>query len=157
MSAYFENEERVEQLAASLERWHGTPFLQHHAKPGVGVDCVRFVREVFRECGVDVSSAEDLPRYGLSWGIHQAESQVLAWLLQERSLRKRFARPEPREPWIPGDILAVRRSLSVHHVGIAGADTHEVWHVDIPAGVTRIDWEAARGHLEIAGIFRLRA
>lgn len=153
---FFDTPEIETTLAASLRKWEGTPFRQHCAQPGIGVDCVRFVREVYRDCGIDVTSAEDIPRYSLAWGIHQAESQVLAWLLECPEARAKLGRVDVDDPWMAGDLLAVRRSQSVHHIGIVGPGAVEVWHVDIPSGVSRIAATAVREHLKVVSVFRLR-
>lgn len=158
MSApFFDTPEREVLLAESLRRWDGTPFRQHHAEVGIGVDCVRFVREVYRECGVDVGPAEDIPRYSLAWGIHQDQSQVLAWLLDCPEARATLRRVDVDDPWMAGDLIAVRRSQSVHHIGIVGPGANEVWHVDIPSGVSRIAAPAVREHLKVVSVLRLRA
>jgi cell wall-associated NlpC family hydrolase len=153
---FFDTPEREDLLAASLRKWEGTPFRQHAAVPKVGVDCVRFAREVYRECGVDVGPAEDIPRYSLAWGIHQDQSQVLAWLLTCQEARAMLGRVDVDDPWMAGDLIAVRRSQSVHHVGIAGPGANEIWHVDIPSGVSRIAATAVREHLQVVSVFRLR-
>lgn len=153
---FFDSIERKNLLAQSLRKWQGTPFRQHTAIPGVGVDCVRFVREVYRECGVDVGPAEDIPRYSLAWGIHQDQSQVLAWLLECPEARAKLGHVDVDDPWLAGDLIAVRRSQSVHHIGIVGSDEMDVWHVDIPAGVSRIAVTAVREHLKVVSVFRLR-
>lgn len=157
MSApFFSTSEREALLEASLQRWQGTPFRQHFATPGIGVDCVRFVREVYRECGIDVSPAEEIPRYSLSWGIHQDQSQVLAWLMECPDARKRLGRVDVDDPWMAGDLIVVRLNRCAHHLGIAGPQALEIWHVDIPAGVSRIATTAVRMNLRVVSVFRLR-
>lgn len=159
MKWYFDSDDRKDQLRESLQRWHLTPFAQGRAAAGVGVDCVRFVREVYRECGVDVACAAEIPCYSLSWGVHQEGSQVLAWLLENPQARRRLARIDPEDPMMPGDLVAVRstRALkSVHHAGIVGSEGETMWHVDIPAGVQVLQWWAIRQHVRIAALFRLR-
>lgn len=157
MTPYFQIPEHEQLLADSLIRWEGTPFRQHAAEAGIGVDCVRFVREVYRECGVDVGPAENIPHYSLAWGVHQDQSQVLGWLLECPDARARLGRIDIDDPWMPGDLIAVRRSQSAHHLGIVGPGSVDVWHVDIPAGVSRIAAAAVRAHLKVVSIFRLRA
>ena len=157
MKWHFENRGRLGELATSLARWDGTPFLQRHAKVGVGVDCVRFAREVYRECGVDVSAAEDIPNYGLGWGLQQEHSQLLAWIHECPGARARFARIDPDDPWMAGDLVILRRGLSAHHLGIIGPGELDLWHVDIPDGVVRVDLQGAREHFKPVSIRRLRA
>jgi hypothetical protein len=156
MRQAFFNEARIPLLRQALRRWDQTPFRQHCAIAGVGVDCVRFVREVYRECGVDVGSAEDIPRYSLSWGVHQEQSQVLAWLLECPQARERISRIDVEDPRMGGDIVAIQRMRSVHHIGIIDPDLQHFWHVDIPCGVQRLPLALClQLQLTIKSIFRL--
>lgn len=138
MTPFFAPIERQKALQAAILRWQGTPFVQNAGECGVGVDCVRFVREVWREAGADVSEAEKIPSYELSWGRHQDKSQVLAWLHDNLAAREMLARvdyEEGREP-LPGDLILVRprQALSCHHVGVV-FDYQIFYHVHISAGV----------------------
>lgn len=137
---YFDDSTRVSQLAAALRRWEGTPFAQGCAECQVGVDCVSFVREVLRECGVDVSPAHTIPRYSLAWGIHQQHSQLLGWLHEAPAVRRSMMHIDRSEPMLAGDVIAVRVSAGVHHLCIIDADSPpRVWHVPAPGCVSHFE------------------
>jgi cell wall-associated NlpC family hydrolase len=158
VSAIFADQTRIDAMAVSLARWRNTPFVQHAAQPGVGVDCVHFVREVYRDCGIDVSAADEIPRYALGWGVHSEHSRLLGWLLESPEARGRLRHLPPSAPVIPGDLVAIRHSQSVHHIGVIGPEIPpRLWHVAIPAGVTSLDWAGARAALKIVVILRLQS
>lgn len=141
---YFDDARKVGLLKLSLEKWAGTPFAQGCAIVGAGVDCVCLVREVLRDCGVDVSPAEEIPAYSLAWGVHHRHSPLLGWLHESVDVRRVLRRIDPDAPWMPGDIAAVRVSLGAHHMVIAGAEAEpRIWHVPVPGvvcSVERGDW-----------------
>jgi hypothetical protein len=129
-------------LGRALARWHGTPFIEGCAQPGVGVDCVRFVREIYRACGVDVGSAERIPKYSLGWGLQQEHSRILDWLHSDGEARAKLRHLPPSETVMRGDMLVLRRGKSHHHVGLAGPEMPAMlWHCDYPGGV--VSWPLA--------------
>lgn len=154
MEWFFGNAINQSGLLAALKRWEGTPFIQGQSAPGVGVDCIHFVREVYRDCGVDVSAA-NIPRYSLAWGIHQSQSQIIDWLLAEPAARRRFAVLDPLDDWLAGDLIAIQLSSAAHHVAIVSPDLNDLWHVVVPGGVTRAAAKVMRTH-KLKALFRLR-
>jgi len=152
--ATFADATRRLALGVSLARWTGTPFLQGAAQVGVGIDCVRFVREVYRDCGIDVGPAEEIPRYNLAYGIHSEHSALLGWLLGNDAARARLARlDEDAEP-MPGDIAVVRMHKAAHHIGVVAPDVRRIAHVDLCGGVTQVDVEQLRRHARSITLFR---
>lgn len=135
MNAYFSTRPRQERLAAAVSRWVGTRFLQGAASPGVGVDCVRFVREVYRDCGVDVSALDTLPAYSLGWGVQQERSQILEWL-HATADRRALRLMDPTDEPLDGDLLLLRRARCAHHLGLRCRGL--IWHVGLHAGVSAI-------------------
>lgn len=145
---FFENPEHVVMLSAALQRWEGTRFIQGHAVAGVGVDCVHFVREVLRDCGVDVAPAEQIPAYSLRWGHHGDSSHLLGWLRGNAQARSRLESLDVASSPLPGDLVLLRRTRLHHHLGILdAAEPPTIWHVDYPGGVARIAFGAASTRL----------
>lgn len=147
---------RRASLAVALARWRGTPFAQGMAVPRAGVDCVRFVREVYRDCGIDVSPAERIPAYSLHYGRHHCWSQILGWLLRDPDARRRFRRRCPETEPLAGDLLLLRTGASEHHITICGPEpTPRLHHVDLEKGVISVDWRAAVQNLPFTLNLRL--
>lgn len=145
------------QLQSALETWDGTPFAQGVAVLGVGVDCVRFVCEVYAACGVDISPVGEIPRYSLAWGTIHEDSRVLSWLLGDAQARRRLQPVDPEEPWLPGDLLGITRHRSCNHLGIVGpGNPQQIWHVAIPAGVVHEDEVNFRRSGCVRAVFRLK-
>lgn len=116
MDPYFADPANHALLWPAIASWAGTPFMQGKCRRGVGVDCVRFVREVYRDCGVDVSALDDLPPYSMSHGIQQERSMLLDWLHGNTEARERLKHVDNCP--LDGDVLVIRRARSAHHVGI---------------------------------------
>ena len=157
MSDFFDNPEACLKLRQSLESWRGVPFLQYGTSRETGVDCVRFIREVYRECGIDVGAAAEIPRYSLAWGLHREHSQLLGWLLHNGEARERFRRVDSAEAWMAGDLLAIRRGQCAHHAGVVDPGLATVWHVDYPAGVVERSREILLRDCRVVTVLRLRA
>lgn len=157
MSDFFDSPEASLKLRQSLESWRGVPFLQYGASRETGVDCVRFIREVFRDCGVDVGAAAEIPRYSLAWGVHSEHSQLIGWLLRNPEARERLRRVDRADEWKAGDLLAIRRGQCAHHAGVVDPGLATVWHVDYPAGVVERSRHILQRDCRIVSIFRLRA
>jgi cell wall-associated NlpC family hydrolase len=154
MKPTFTNPELVDRLELSIGRWAGTPFIQGAAVPEVGVDCVHFVREVYRDCGIDVAPAGDIPRYKLATGIFSDRSAVLAWLLDNPVARIHLKMMPPDAEVMPGDIAVLRQYRSAHHVGIVSPCGERVWHAAPGAGVISIPLDMARRYSKHVTIFR---
>lgn len=150
MGAFFSTAARRNKLREALRQWHGTPFVQGCALRGRGVDCVHFVREVLRACGVDVSPAETVPAYPLFWGRHQPESRLLAWLHESPEARERTRRLSAEDPPVPGDLWAVSSGRSAHHLGILGPESPpRFWHVAPGSPVDAVDTSLTRPRLRL--------
>jgi len=150
--SYFEDQSHVNLLQPALERWAGTPFMQGQATPGLGVDCVRFVREVYRDCGVDVDPVEKIPRYSMAWGHLGDHSQILGWMHEDPAARERIVRVDREEAVVPGDLVVFLRATHHHHLGIIDTIAR-VWHVSYPGAVSQITWEVLKDQ---PGILRYR-
>lgn len=155
MNWAFDDPVRLAALTVSIQRWSATPFCQHQCVAGAGVDCVGLVRAVWRDCGIDVAPAAQIPRYGLAAGVHQPYSALLDWLRSDPAARERLRWVDPDGQAMAGDIVVIRRAASAHHVGLLGPEDHpRLWHAAPGIGVCSIDWPACRANLKIAAIIR---
>lgn len=115
-------------IVTECESWLGTPFVQHGHFKGRsgGVDCIRFVREVFANVGVP----QDVPwpEYRIDESLHMREPKLERFLDSHPRVQK-MARLEDdargkavlldRVPLMPGDILGIRFGEVMFHLGIA--------------------------------------
>lgn len=154
MSPTFANPETVAALEASLPRWADTPFVQGAAVAGVGVDCIHFVREVYRDCGVDVAPASEIPRYNIAGGIFSDRSAVLGWFLETPIARERLKRMPDDTPPMAGDIAVLRQFRSAHHIGIISPCGGRVWHSAPGAGVVSMPVDIVRRYAKAVTLFR---
>lgn len=98
-----------ERLAviAEARTWIGTPFHQNAALKGIGVDCGRFLTEVYGACGIAVP--RDLEHWPKDWMMHADGEQYL-------SIIRKFAR-EVESPQ-PGDVILFRFGRAYSHSAI---------------------------------------
>jgi cell wall-associated NlpC family hydrolase len=158
---YFADTARASALTAALESWRGTPFVQGHAKRGVGVDCVHLVREVYRAAGVDVSPAERIPAYHLQAGRLDTHSALLAWFRHDADVRQALRPIFADTPPIIGDLWAVRSARSAHHLGVVasrpvcGGRTEWVfWHAPLEGTVCTVPLEQIAACARVAARWR---
>jgi NlpC/P60 family putative phage cell wall peptidase len=86
-------------IVMAARRWIGTPYRHQASLPGIGCDCLGFVRGVWRDViGVE---PEITPPYSPSW----AEAGDGERLLEALS---RHFQPVARADCRPGDVLAFR-------------------------------------------------
>lgn len=113
--------ERQQVARATAGKWLGTPHKNRMAKPGVGIDCLGFLREVAVDTGV--LPPFDLPFYNPSWGIGR-EFNVIERVLLDCCHSQRVKAHEEIEF---GDVVVWTVGRQSNHVGIVldGA----VWHV----------------------------
>lgn len=90
---------RRQEAVIEAQRWIGTPFRMNAAIRGVGVDCGRFLVEVYRTVGVEVG--EELPLLSRQWHLHTQDNTYI-------EIIQRHCTPVP-EP-IPGGIAMFRLS-----------------------------------------------
>lgn len=123
MKWYFDSAEHLRKLYQVANTWMGTPFMLNAAVRGAGVDCVRFVAEVMKECGQ--LPHYEFPHYTIDGGDHLKASLVEQWL-----------RPHPLFTGIaldqlryPGDVMEFRVGRGVtHHVGLYMGDAFQrIW------------------------------
>ena len=111
-SSYFADAERRAQMRAEAESWLGTPFFHRGNIQGAGADCVHFIAEVMRACGVIEGYV--FPPYSRDWQKHQTRSLVLEWL----EACPRFARLPDADSPLPGDVSCHRVNKCVHHCAL---------------------------------------
>lgn len=137
---YFNDTGRLVLLRSALARWQHTPFCEGVAVVGRGVDCVGLAREVYRSCGVDVSSVDRIPRYSLSYGIHHRHTPLLAWLHDDEQVRQQFRRMDAEAEPLGGDLWFARAAQGVHHVAMVGGERRpRIWHVPVGGSVSGMD------------------
>jgi len=113
---YFNSEERLLKLRGVAASWIETPFEIGASVRGAGVDCVRFVAEVLKECGQ--IPGYEFPSYTIDGGNHLKRSLVEAWLLPHPLFLQLSGDPADL---MPGDVLEFRIGRGVaHHVGLFG-------------------------------------
>ena len=113
----------TQQTAALAEarRWLGTPHRNRMAKPGVGVDCLGFVRAILVATGT--LPPFEFPFYDPSWGLGRA-SNIMERVLKLCTNVEIF--PANHAPAF-GDLIIFAVGRQSNHVGIFldGA----IWHV----------------------------
>lgn len=67
-------------VIAAGRRWKGTPYHHASAIKGVGVDCLYFIAEAYREAGV--VNQLDIPPYVFQWNLNRNEETYLNGLLK---------------------------------------------------------------------------
>lgn len=127
MTAFFANWNRVERLRFESEAWLGTPFVPYAAIRGAGVDCVNLCAELLKGCGFEVPANQAWPRYAIDGGKHNRDSQLTAWLDNNRGFARVWMRGEAAHYTaavaMPGDVLCFRLGRSAHHAGLLVAGT----------------------------------
>jgi cell wall-associated NlpC family hydrolase len=117
---FFRDFKRAESLRAESESWLGTPFVEHAAIKGAGVDCVNLCAEVLRRSGVLVPANRTWPSYSMDGGNHSARSKLRAWL-EGQPMFELVWEPD-RGPYalcaLPGDVLVFHLRQSAHHAGL---------------------------------------
>lgn len=111
---WFYRPERVNALERAAQSWLGTPF-GANAKvkgPGGGVSCQMLACEILTEVGC--IKDECPPPAMMSWARHQRESLIVPYM----DGHPRFARLDPSEPLLPGDVLGFKIQSCVHHMGV---------------------------------------
>lgn len=142
------------RLIAAAERWSNTPFAKRQAVCGKGVDCVHLIREVWRECGVDVLCAGELPDYSFHHGRFHENSQLLQWLEELRKKRNDFIRVDVEDPLLAGDMVLFRVHLSCHHAGVL-LPNDDILHAEFPGGVTRLPLREVKRRGKLQGVRRV--
>jgi hypothetical protein len=158
MTWYFDDPDQQAILAAACATRAGTPFREGMSSPGEGYDCAHFVRDVFRECGVDTSAFDACPQIALNAGRLSKSSLLLDWLREiGRDRLTPFAR-EAIPPLLCGDILAIRERLSCNHLALCES-AEWAWHIPFGGVVSRVPVSLFRpsGRDCIEMIFRLKA
>lgn len=110
MKYYFENKEKVEELAAILESWINTPFRHHSGVKHLGCDCIHLVARVFEEMGMGPFY---IPPYERDWHVHRENS-----LLEEGIKARVKVEDFPAEDPVDGDVVLFRFGKSNSHSAI---------------------------------------
>lgn len=125
--------ERLQALAAQVNRWIGTPFFPNSSTPGPrgGVSCQKLVGSVYREVGYVDVEIPDVPMSHARFALTSLVEEFLA-------RHPQMVRIEPREVGQeqPGDLLGFRLHRTIHHLGLCVAPGLFV-HAIEPIGVTR--------------------
>ena len=110
--SFFDDPARRVQMRAEAESWLGTPFRHRANVKGAGADCVHFIAEVMRTCGV--VNGYVFPPYSPDWPKHRTQSLVLGWL----AASARFSLlPNGSSP-LPGDVGCYKINKCVHHCAL---------------------------------------
>lgn len=149
---YFDSLQRQANLEAELVSWQGTPFRPGIAKPGIGVDCIRFVVAVLEGCGVPVESLRPLPDFHLREGRHREHTRIMEWLRNSPESEAHLEHALRDDPLEPGDLIACKPfgSLGANHLAIARAPDL-ITHCHLQVGVST--WPVQ--HLRVVSRYRL--
>jgi hypothetical protein len=135
MKWYFDSIRARKKLIAACEFREGTPFREGMSKPKAGYDCAHFVRDCFKEAGIDTSRFDACPRISLNAGRLSSTSLLIEWLHNiGLSALTRF---DGDQPVMCGDILCIKERLSCIHIALAVSDEW-AWHVPANGSVCRI-------------------
>jgi len=126
MRYFFEDESRFESLLAELESWAGTPFMPGAAVKGGGVDCVRFVHEVYVAVGAITPAA--FPSDYVVRGGGRAMLEILeARIASVPQLERVWHRGGEAVPICRGDMMLGSTGDAWHHLAIV-ARPPVMWH-----------------------------
>ena len=98
--------QRANVIAEALT-WMGTPFMDHQRVKHVGVDCLGFILEVFRECGLLKDA--DVPEHAAQFALHRYDEIYID------NLKK--VMDEIDSP-VPGDLAVYHRCRVYAHTAI---------------------------------------
>lgn len=111
--------------------WIGTPFRVGSAKKGEGVDCSKFVFEVFHGVGL-VPQIEIESPPGV-YCMRRNPSVVLAWLDSHPEILSPIGKD--LDAVHPCDVLTFYYGRIVHHLAIAGEDKGSAYMCEVQSGV----------------------
>jgi len=117
----------LEQRAAVIaeaKAWIGTPFAQNAALKGIGVDCGRFLSEVYGACGFPVP--QDIAHWPKDWMMHVSDERYLSIIEQ---FATRVESPQT------GDAVIFRMGRVFSHGGIIVSWPSEMIHARWRTGV----------------------
>jgi cell wall-associated NlpC family hydrolase len=98
-----------EAVIAEAWTWVGTPWRHNQALKGHGVDCGRFLIEVYREAGV--IPPFDPGNYSRQWNLHRSEEVYLDHI-------QTYAKEITVGDLGPGDVAIFKYGLTYSHAGI---------------------------------------
>jgi len=114
-----------EEIVAEAISWLGTPWHHRENKKGIGVDCIRFLIEVYSNVGI--IDWFDPGYYSPQWHFH-SDAEILLNSLKDYTFRVNRA--------LPGDIVVFKFAKVFNHVGIV-INYPEIVHVINSNGVVR--------------------
>lgn len=97
-----------QNVVSEASSWLNTPYHHQASLKGVGVDCVMFMIEVYKACGL-ISDTVDPRPYVHDWHMHRGEEVYLGGVEQ---LAERTSEPQP------GDIALFQFGRCVSHGAI---------------------------------------
>ncbi len=148
--------EKKQAALDCLASWHGVPHMDRRAVPGVGVDCLHLLHEVYK--AADLLPAKAIGFYDVARGIYE-RSTILANAFEAALHCDRFD-PEETDPEF-GDAIVFRTGAGMSaHVAIyvkrpGSWGGGEIWHSMARHGVLCAEWNLYRGHADT--IIRLTA
>jgi cell wall-associated NlpC family hydrolase len=89
--------------------WIGTPFHDNAAIKGVGVDCGRFLVQVYQTVGISVPNLSDLAQFPTGWFLHKDRERYLEIIAK---YTRQVEYPQP------GDIVMFTIGRALAHSGI---------------------------------------
>lgn len=135
-------------LRKVLLSWEGTPYAAGQAVKGVGVDCVRFVCEVFKE----LEGLESIPLVSIpaDVSLHSREGAMAAF----HQIMAAYQPSRKVTSIQPGDVLVVGPANGgPGHAMIVGCSPNVLYHA-APSGVARTGIGFVEGHQKVYGIYR---
>lgn len=124
----------IERFRAILTRWDGTPYIDGHCTPQIGVDCARFADAVLMALyGLDLPP---LPRLPPATSLANARGVATMTRLIRRRFPNRIIKHADLSNIEPGDLLLERQPGHQHpsHILITGPD-RRLWHATPGTGV----------------------
>ena len=118
----------MSEVVRIARSWIGTSYRHQGARKGMGCDCLRLVRRVWRE--LYGTEPETPPPYGMDWAERNGEERLYAAALRY------FGPPVDKEGTAPGDLMLFRwrEGVAAKHLGILSA-TDRFIHAYEAAGV----------------------
>jgi hypothetical protein len=155
MNWHFNNENRQKLIIDACNSREGTPFREGMSKNGAGYDCAHFVRDCYKEAGVDTSLFDKCPKISLNAGKLSSTSLLVEWL---HSIGKDgLVRLDDDCEIMCGDIICIRERKSCIHIALA-ENNEWAWHVPYASVVSRIPVSIFRNDCmnQIECVFRMK-